>query len=181
VQIEGVDVVEFAKEHAERAKDTAESQGHGNVIPMIHARQEGGPDVIFGLVGAPPGQLWEAIQLALRSTGIRPTSLVIMCDAFYESVEGEGVPDYTLGSLAHRFSKGDPNVKEAINTVVLSSDISVLVNQVYRWTPVDGWEWEEANVHYDPDAPGPVSDWEFDRLINFLPRRSYEEIMGDNR
>jgi hypothetical protein len=180
VQIEGVDVVEFAKEHAERAKDTAESQGHGNIIPMVHVRQEYGPDVIFGLAGVPAGYLWDAIQLALRSTGIRPTSMVIMSDAYYELVHGvDDAP--SAGSLGERFRQGDPKVKEALNTVILSSDVSVMVKQVYRWTPVDGWEWDEPEVLYDPDAPGPVSDWEWDRLINFLPRRSYEEIMGDQR
>jgi hypothetical protein len=70
------------------------------------------------------------------------------------------------------FKAGHPDVIEQLTVEVLRSGEEVTIGMPYKYTPVDGWEWSEPV----PMPPGATSDWEFDRLIAGLPKKSYEEM-----
>jgi len=182
---------EQALETLQSARETYESMGHDNFEPMLHIVQEGDEhDAVIMMVGVPTGALYEAVQRVLVEIPLKPEIIFVINDAYgvrmpinmddkaraYEEAQialgeiGLRVP------LSRRFAEGDPRVSEQLTVTALSAVRSVSIVQVYRWTPVDKWEWDEPMVN---DANG--SDWVWDRLVNGRPKPTVAEMMSKTK
>ena len=63
------------------------------------------------------------------------------------------------------FKQGDPNIREVITTTGIYPGGQYIVTQAFRWTPVDGYEWDEAVV-IEGSADGFGDDrWSYFNLI----------------
>ena len=59
-------------------------------------------------------------------------------------------------------------MSEQLGTIYLTKDARVFLTQLYRYTPVDGWEWEEVNVMMDTTDPtntGSVDEWTWEEVV----------------
>lgn len=178
------DLVEFAKDHLETAKTMFVAMGHENIQPMLHMRKEGQPDIIGTLEGQ-PGHLYEAVQGALNAMreqfdGYVPDSVILISDSYYMTAPDDeymqSVKNGTNQPLAVMFKLGDLRVKEALNLTLMHPEAMITINQPYRWTPTDGWEWDDYEV-MDSRQTEHGSDWDFNDLINNLPRKPIEEML----
>ena len=181
------DLVEFAKSHLETAKAMFISMGHENIQPMLHMRKEGSPDLIGTLEGQ-PGYLYEAVQGALSAVreqldGYVPDSIILISDSYYMTAPDEeyveSVRNGTNQPLAVMFRLGELRVKEALNLTLIHPEALITVNQPYKWTPVDGWEWDDYEVMDSRNTDRAVTDWNYDDLINNRPRKPIEEMLED--
>jgi hypothetical protein len=171
---------EFATKFADLGKEIAEQQGHGNFAPTCMVEGTHDNVTIFVMVGVPTGYMYAAVQSVIKEFGEEIKSIALTVDSYMDPTEFEGVEDpeefkrrlEVRVPLEKRFKDGDPAVKESLHTVIMSPDWNITINQPYKWTPVDGWEWDEPRIIDDGS-----SDWEWDRLINGLPRRDLTEIM----
>jgi hypothetical protein len=185
--IRGMTDVDAARKHAEMAREMAENMGHDSMNPVIHCRKEGEQDAVILLVGAEAGSLYDAVQAGLSVIPYVPDSIVLMHDGYAlmldTKVDSEQVDQMRRTGmhepLGHRFAMGDPAVKEQISTLLMSCDSVVLASQSYRWTPVDGWEWDEVRILTQED--GAPADWEWDRLTTGQPRRSLDTIIKEKK
>lgn len=167
--------IEWAKQFAEMGKDIAMTMGHNEFIPTLFYRDTEGKTTIVGMMGVPTGHMYDAVLQVLK-TALNGTfeMIALTCDAYSDMHEMEGITSdeefqahlAVRVGLETRFLAGDSNVKECLNTLVMSADGVITVNQSYKWTPVDGWEWDEPRVIDDG-----TSDWEWDRIIAGLPRK----------
>lgn len=172
-----------AEMYAKYSKSVAEDLGHGEFVPVVMLEESDDNIVIYVLVGVPTGRMYDAVTAIVSRHESVPKSICICVDAYIDSDEFKDVSDpeelkrriATRVPLEKRFLDGDPAVKESIHTVVMTPDSDLVINQPYKWTPVDGWEWDEMNVIEDS-----VSDWEWDRIIAGLPRREVNEIMQEH-
>lgn len=171
--------VEWAKQFAEMGRTIYEQMGYNEFIPTLFYKNTAGETVIVGMMGVPTGYMYDAVMKMISELEGDPDVIALTCDAYSDETEFEGVKSdeefqkrlATRIPLAQRFANGDPNVKESLNTLVLSASGVITVNQTYKWTPVDEWEWDEPRVMEDG-----TSDWKWDRLVNGLPR---EELSYD--
>jgi hypothetical protein len=179
-----------AREALDYARQTYMDMGHDNFSPMLHIKQKDGDDILILMMGVPPGFLYEAVQQVLALHPITPLVVFLINDSFAVHFDtDEATPEQIAYEeeqlrlaaadsglripLAVRFRLGDPYVREMLTVTALSEHGTVLVNQVYRWTPVDGWEWNEPTVM----SEGGETDWHWDRLINGLPRPSLADLI----
>lgn len=171
--------LEWAEQFAAIGKDIAEDMGHGNFIPTLFIVPEDGHPVVMGLIGVPPGHMYEAIQTVIGN--YKPISLLALTADTYLERYGHQTPEEAAQRLtkdweplAPRFERGDPNVTEGLHTMVLSAAGAISIHQCYKWTPVDGWEWEEPETTESSSATN--RKWE--RLINDLPLEDAGTIVG---
>jgi hypothetical protein len=170
----------------EGARETYMTLGHDNFDPMLHVIQKNDDrDVIILMKGVPTGYLYEAVQRVLSEMGLDPEAIFVINDAYgvyYGEESTQEQREYEEAQLAlggmrtplgERFAKGDPWVREMLTVTGLSSTETVLVNQIYRWTPVDGWEWNEPKITSES-----TTDWVWDRLVNGQPKPEMTEMIN---
>lgn len=66
-----------------------------------------------------------------------------------------------IGVLDAAFRDGDPSVMEQIVLVMWTGEDPQpeMAWQVYRWTPVDGWEWDQPRLVADPSEVASSVRW----------------------
>lgn len=130
------------------------------------------------LIGPVPdmqtGKAYATVQRIVLSLDFTPRIIAMTMDSYGYRIDGDPeieqekfqkiLDDRKRKSFKQMFEEGNPNVYEMLGTIVLSSDKSYMVNQTYRYTDADGFEWDE------PVVSDEGSDWDFDRLINGRPK-----------
>jgi hypothetical protein len=77
-----------------------------------------------------------------------PEWFAVALDSYARDNDPDGVP----GSLEEAFLNGDMTVVEQVVVIVQSPESGLtMFRQIYRNTPVDGWEWDEPQLVTDPD------------------------------
>jgi hypothetical protein len=94
-----------------------------------------------------PGQIATVVTDALRHIRREagPASwIAFTADAYVILSTATVASEIRPGSLASLFAAGDPRVREQMSVLVVYSDGTIeAASQTYRWTPTDGWEWDE--------------------------------------
>jgi len=175
------ETVEWAENFAAIGKQIAEDMGHENFIPTLFVLMEDETSAVLGMMGVPPGQMYDATQVVLSNFD-NVKAIALTADTYLDqsliSKSPEDIDEYMKNwrPLVERFLEGDPNVSEGLQTIALSANLSVSIHQPYKWTPVDGWEWGEPNVMDEEN--GYSTNWKWDRLINGLPLEDPQTIIG---
>lgn len=88
----------------------------------------------------------------LRKLTGPPDWFAITLDA-YAREQPHGQPRPEPDTLRHAFLDGDPHVVEQLVIIFKDPDDDDLImfRQVYRYTPVDGWEWDPPQIVDHPD------------------------------
>jgi hypothetical protein len=163
-----------AFEMAMQAKEMEEE--NESIVPMVLMGFEGMviPAVIAG-VG--PGQLNEACKMAIKVTitEVKPKVeaagetlgllewVAVVAEAYmqvYDKNEDETQEDFEARMNKRRdephvlleplFKDGDPSVKEAITITGFYPGGQYSITGTFRWTPVDGYEWDDPRETNDP-------------------------------
>lgn len=146
-----------------------EYMGHENFIPTLVVIPPDDEKAMIATIPLEAGRSYAMVQRVILSMPFIPVSIALTCDT-YMAKAGMATEEEVLQELdkphvplAHRFAQGDPDVTEALNTIVLSPGKSATVVQSYKWTPVDGWEWDEPEVNVG-------NDWDYERIVTGKPR-----------
>jgi len=150
---------------------TMEAMGHNEFTAMLLAQHPEDGKVIAGPIPITTGYAYSIVQEAVLGLPWVPSFIALSSDTFHYSLKFDDVEaeeakkelDKPHIPLAKRFAEGDPAVKEALNTVVLTPERSVSVLQTYRYTPTDGWEWDEPLILE-------TADWNYERLTTGAPQ-----------
>lgn len=88
----------------------------------------------------------------LRKLTGPPDWFAVTLDAYARDQEGDQ-PKPEPGALHEAFTNGDPSVVEQMVVILMDPTAGdlLMARQVYRWTPVDGWEWDEPQMVDSPD------------------------------
>lgn len=119
------------------------------MIPEVVILGEEEDDVAqLGLVGVPVNILGDVIAAAVIDSpwGFRATRLIVSYDAYVDITRAKGGKGTKL-SPAEAFEAGKPGVGEAVCVVFSSPEMTYTVIQPYRWSIVDGWEWDEMIIN----------------------------------
>lgn len=131
---------EDAMEQAMLAREMKEMIGEDVMTPRVVVVTKDGHTDLYMVYGDTDRYHEFAAYLVTRKIGTANLAqMFIHIDAWVskEALSGE--------SAELAFRDGAP-VREAIHTFASDPDDVVIVEQVYRYTPVDGWEWEEPIV-----------------------------------
>lgn len=114
-------------------------------LPMVMWSTEGNEGIVAlaGIHGGVSGALDGALDMVTSMYG-ELTGFAVLVDAYGRITDAEeGIdPD----DLADRFTMGDPGVVEQMMLLVAHEGEIRVWRQVYRYTPVDGWEWEHPQL-----------------------------------
>ena len=175
-------LLEKVKYHLEPSKMLFMVNGHDSIQPMLFVEKDGEQPIITVLEQAQTGSLYEAVQERLGQLPYVPDTVILISDSFYltnpDEEYIESIKRGTNHSLGTMFALGDLRVKEAINITLMCPEAMITLNQPYKWTPSDGWEWDDIDI-LDSRESKNGSDWNFNDLINNRPRRPIEEILED--
>lgn len=111
-------------------------------LPIVVWQQVEEESPLLLLCGPVLGTMGEDIAFAfaeIMSRYGRPVWFAVIADAYARTAYTEGAPL----SLSEAFGDGDPSVVEQLVLVCASREGVRMLRQVYRYTPVDGWEWDE--------------------------------------
>ena len=103
-----------------------------------------------------PGAVQEAAAVLTDMEG-PPLWIGVALDAYGRAAET--LPDGSIipaGSLDQRFTDGDPATVEQLMLFLASPETPAVIpiyRQVYRFTPVDGWEWDDIEEVLDSVLP----------------------------
>jgi hypothetical protein len=163
---------QFAAGLHELAQGALEHMGYNSCPPILSVIPES-PDraPMIGPVEIETGRAYATVQANVLHLGYPVKVVALSSDTYMLKVESTDPsdPEFIEATsnhrvpLAKRFAEGDPLVTEALSTIVMMSGRSISLNQPYKWTPVDGWEWGEITKIE-------TSDWDFDRLVSGQPR-----------
>jgi hypothetical protein len=148
-----------------------ENSGYGNFAPTLIIVPEESDEVMIALMPEmEAGRAYAYVQQAIISMGVIPRIVAFSADVFMHDLSGltEEEKENAIGpnrmSLADLFAINDPTVHEALVTQVMSAEGQYIVNQRYKYTPVDGFEW--GQIITSNESTG----WDFNRLINGEPK-----------
>lgn len=175
---------EFALKAHEYARQVMESMGHNNfdlmvvvgtddvTYPIVAQRPEGMPamDYVCMVLDGMTAQL--SLDLGEVSWALLHT------DSYAREVpEEEDLSNYQRGENERLFLAGSTQVREALQTILLTDDETVTIQQSYKYTPVDGWEWDEPEsftnneTHYSLGSRG---DWTLSNIKDVIKRKRDE-------
>jgi hypothetical protein len=101
----------------------------------------------IGMIGVPEDKIDSVLASLpdLVPLPFNPKWIAVTIDAYVDLQALKGEREVTKRPR-EAFNDGEPGVAECMY-VKLSSDDSVLVAyQPYRWSPVDGWEWDKPII-----------------------------------
>lgn len=161
---------EIALAMHESGRRTYEDLGYSNFAPLLVILPKDGDKALIGPVeGITPGRAYQVIQRILMSLDFDPSLIAVTFDAYAYKIDvnaGETLEEVLKiregKPLAKLFEEQDPHVTEELSTIVMTSGVSTNVTQCYRYTPADGFEWDEPRI-----ARG---DWDFDRIVSGKPK-----------
>ena len=151
-------------DHHAVAREGMERRGHNEFDPMAIFIGSNGMEIPSLMIGPGAGQLREAVVAGYRVMtemlekrpdvrehfGPEILGIIVHGDTFTiktPSLDDPRVPQ-APGDLQERFEAGDPEVMECLFTIGMSyKNATTNVSQTYRWTPVDGWEWDEPTSY----------------------------------
>lgn len=144
-----------------------ESKGDG--VPLVFSIAWEGTADDFAIVGIKDSDdLKEAIQYVIhRERAHCGEPFMVMVNGgvnvqlmdLPESVQAN-MRDIEDSSLNRRFDDGDPKVQQALNTLCMTKDYVTRCLEVYRWSPMDGYEFDHARVaDSNEDAWEPPFTW----------------------
>jgi hypothetical protein len=118
---------------------------------LIWTSQDGtsGYTMIPHAVGGMPDAL-DQMLTALDDEYGPPAWFAIILDAYGRIADAEHEPDLRPEDLGDLFTMGDEAVVEQLVLVIAAEDRITSWRQVYRYTPVDGWEWENPQFMANP-------------------------------
>jgi hypothetical protein len=119
-------------------------------VAMVLAANEDGSSDLSGAV--------RAASEMLREAEGKPEWMAVAVDAYGRIVDRniEDTPSQA-GLLDLRFQSGDEKVVEQLMLFLADpAKETVVYRQVYRYTPVDGWEWDDIEHMVDPILPDKV-------------------------
>ena len=161
------------------AKNFFIQNGYGVAPLVVIIIGETESTLIVAPEGVPPGTLYNNIIEMIKTCEYTPRLICMVMDTFALRIDKvdpdkawKQAESLRAGDLGRMFKAGHPDVVEQLTVEVLRSGEEVTIGLPYKYTPVDGWEWSEPV----PMPPGVTSDWEFDRLIAGLPKKSYDEM-----
>jgi hypothetical protein len=174
-----VDINKLAEELMGVAKQFFVSNGYGAAPLVVMLIGDEDSILIAAPEGIPPGTLYDTMIQMIKSVGFTPNLICMVMDTYALKIDKDNPNDawdqadsLRAGDLGRMFKAGRPDVVEQLMVEVLRSGEEVSIGLPYKYTPVDGWEWSEPV----PMPPGTTSDWEFDRLVAGLPKKSYKEM-----
>lgn len=108
---------------------------------QAHFQNASNGEMVPALIG-----LLDMLQMGFGA----PAWIGYTTDAYAFTGEWDDRPD----NLAEAFANGDMRVYEELYALVVGLDGTFKAAcQKFRWTPVDGWEWDEPTDH-DPSRDG---------------------------
>jgi len=118
--------------------------------PMITWQPKAGEPIVAhltSLTGDTKTDLDQAFQQLRDMTGA-PEWFAVTLDSYAR----DGAPEDLEGTLEEAFLAGDMQVIEQMVTIFMTPGTGelVMVRQVYRNTPVDGWEWDSPQIVESP-------------------------------
>lgn len=117
-------------------------EGNETFVPMIAWQPRSGPVVMACVSG--DGTIDEVMGQALpklREDFGDPEWFAVAADTYGRNSDADDqVPP---GSLGEAFQNGDPLVTEQVVLLVAEATGITGVRQTYRYTPVEGWEWDD--------------------------------------
>jgi len=125
-------------------------------VPLLAWQGGDGGSLLVMLPHDPddPGGLALAVRAALdvlEAERGRAVWFAVVVDAYGRAAgPADGVAAGDLGDL---FRGGDPGVVEQLMMLMARGGASEVWRQVYRWTPVDGWEWDDGVERIVPVLP----------------------------
>ena len=132
-----------------RATRERMQQEGGDFSPMVIFVPKLGKPMMAVMAGEGrlPDQL--AVLLEDMRSQLGPAQwIAVTTDAYTKQVEDP--TGFVPGSLEAAFKAGDPHVTEQMMVVLRQRNKPTEVaGQAYRYTPVDGWEWDPPEVMYD--------------------------------
>jgi hypothetical protein len=136
-------------------------ENNDHFIPTIVWQPHNGESVIATLTPIndndddEDGTDLDAVFHELRTVIGDPEWFTISLDAYARDDDTPGTPAEppAPGELEAAFAAGDMTVVEELVTihVEMHSRTLTMYRQIYRYTPVDGWEWEDPEIVESPD------------------------------
>jgi hypothetical protein len=170
---------EIAEELMKAAKAFFIENGYGATPLVVILLGEKDSTINTAPYGVPPGTLYELVIEMIKVCGFTPTLVCMVMDTYSLRIDADNpekawdrASTLKAGDLNRMFKEGDPDVIEQLSVEVLRSGEEKMIGLPYKWTPVDGWEWSEPV----PLPKEVSSDWDFDRMVAGLPKKSYEEM-----
>ena len=154
------------------ARGGMEHMGYNNCPAILAVVPEGSEHApMIKPVSIDTGKAYATVQAHVLHLGYPVKIVVLSRDTYTLKVETTDPedPEFIEATsnhrvpLAKRFAEGDPAVTEALSTTAMVSGLTLAINQPYKWTPVDGWEWGEITTIES-------QDWDFDRMVSGQPR-----------
>lgn len=177
-----VDIKVIAQDLLETTKRFFIQNGYGAAPLVVMFIGEKDSSLYAAPEGVPPGHLYDTIIQMIKTLEYTPVLICMAMDTYALKIDKEGPNEawdeadkLRAGDLGRMFRDGDPRVVEQLTVEVLRSGEEVTIGLPYKYTPVDGWEWGEPL----PMPEGATSDWDFDRLVAGLPKKSYDELRED--
>lgn len=126
------------------------------MVPTLFWQGDGGT-AEYAAVAAQPGGLSVALDGALtelRSERGRPSWFGVLLDAYGRISTVRSEDHIQPEELPDRFAAGDIAVVEQLILLIGTEARATAWRQVYRWTPGDGWEWDEKQYMLEPVLGG---------------------------
>jgi hypothetical protein len=170
----------IASSAVELGKSLFEQNGYGSMswIGLFLGIGDDEKAIVVSPEGVPPGNLYDVVCEICKRIPFTVKGICLIMDTYslhidassYTEAEKKFRDELLAGDLGTLFKEGDPRVREALSVCVMSEGGNVMASLPYKWTPVDGWEWdEEESVPEDA-----AIDWEFERIVAGLPKRETE-------
>jgi len=147
-----------------------EHQGYNNFATTLMCMRPDNDAINIAIIPEmQAGRAYEIVQMAILSLDYTPSAVSITTDTYCYHMkdsspeEMDTYVDRRKKSLSQMFAEGHPNVREMLHTMMLSETGSVVIGQSYRWSTLDGWEWDEEAISSE-------SDWDFARLVSGQPK-----------
>lgn len=172
---------ELADMHLDIGRVLFETMGYHSTAPVVHLRKEGEDDVAIHVFGAIDP--YEAVVDIVRTCPYVPDSITVtgdICAEFVPDDDHERMSELMAGdSTITRFAEARGRPVEAVDVVVITPDDYAHGYWVYRWTPVDGWEWGDRDIYEIRE--GSHQMWGWDRIMNGLPQVSNFEVIEEKK
>lgn len=178
--VSSVSIEEIAEKLMAVSREFFTESGYGATPLVVILIGEEDSVIYAAPEGVPPGTLYDNVIAMIKQCGFTPHLVCMVMDTYALKIDNKDDPDgawakadrLRAGDLGRMFKECHPDVIEQLTVEVLRSGEEFTIGMPYKYTPVDGWEWSEPV----PMPPGATSDWDFDRLIAGLPKKSYEEM-----
>jgi hypothetical protein len=173
---------ELLKALIDTARSTKEKSDGFAPMVVYSPRAKGTPGAMGVLADDGPiaDQLYNALRQLYPAFGAAEW-IAVTSDTWGMHKDASEVvgKDYKHGDLEKEFNAGNPKVVEMM-LVMLANDEGISVaSQNYRWTPADGWEWDEPNYMMDDEEFG----GEVARILKafFLAQKLTRKIFGKDK